>query len=321
MAQRQLRGAAAQPAVPAAQPPAAAPNPAAAQAAPSLAAALAAPQVPAGQAAPAPPAPVRAWATPDKFSGDRNSDWRTWRLQFETVAAVNNWTPQHQVAYIGLYLSGAALSYYHSLDVQVRQGPLQALLQLLEQRFNAPQQAELFRAELQSRRQRASEPLSDYCEAVRRLVRYAYPALPPQVQDMLAKDQFLGGIDSRDIRIRVRTANPGTLDDTLQQALQMQAILNTDAADTPPQVAVHATTSPVANPAPELAVVLQRLEQLETKLSSATAAKPTPSAPQRACWICGDPGHMQNRCPHRPAQPDSGSRRTPARRGRRSGNV
>ena len=173
MAQRQLRGAAAQaaPPQPQAQP---APQPAAAVAvAAPPAPQPAAPGVqvqPAPQAAqpvpapgaqqPAPPvAPVRAWATPDKFTGARDSDWPSWLLQFETVSQVNNWTPQHQIAYLGLYLSGAALSYYHSLDANVRQGPLPQLLQLMEQRFNAPQQADMYRAELQGRRQRPGEPL------------------------------------------------------------------------------------------------------------------------------------------------------------------
>eukprot|EP00117_Sycon_ciliatum_P020575 scpid61627/ scgid18287/ len=242
MAQRQLRGAAAQAAAPqpqaqpAPQPAAAvavaappAPQPAApgvqVQPAPQAAQPVPAP----GAQQPAPPvAPVRAWATPDKFTGARDSDWPSWLLQFETVSQVNNWTPQHQVAYLGLYLSGAALSYYHSLDANVRQGPLPQLLQLMEQRFNAPQQADMYRAELQGRRQRPGEPLSDYCEAIRRLARYSYPTLQPAVQDTLGKDQFIAGLDSRDLRVQVRTVNPATLDDALQRALHMQTILQTD---------------------------------------------------------------------------------------------
>ena len=39
-------------------------------------------------------------------------------------------------------------------------------------------------------------------------------------RDLLSKDQFLSGLDSRAMRVRIRELNVATLDEALQAALQ-----------------------------------------------------------------------------------------------------
>ena len=56
----------------------------------------------------------------------------------------------------------------------------------------------------------------------------AYPTLDPAVQDTLGKDQFIDGLDSRELQMEVRRATPATLDAALQSALTSLAILSTD---------------------------------------------------------------------------------------------
>ena len=242
MATRGARGAAAAPQAPAPQPQPQAPAPAAPPPPPAAAPVPAPQQQAAGGAAAAPglppaqppaPLPVRAWASPDKFSGSQDSDWPTWLLHFQTVANVNGWTPQQQGNYIGLYLSDKAQSFYHSLPAAVWQGPLPAVIQALGDRFAPPQRVNVYRAELKAARQRPDESLSDYCETVRRLARYAYPTLPAPVQDVLAKDQFVDSLDSRDLRHEVRRLDPASLDDALRIAFRQHAIAVTERSSAP----------------------------------------------------------------------------------------
>ena len=287
---------------------------AAAAAQPALAAGAAQPPPPpppppaAGVGAPRPAAqPVRAWAVPEKFPGGRDSDWRSWLLQFETVARVNGWTPVDQAAYLSLYLSDNALSYFHSLPLAVRQGPLPALLQALGQRFDAPHQVEVFRAELKSRRQKSGESLSDYAEVLHKLARQAYPTLQPDVQDMLAKDQFVAGLDSREVRFEVRKSDPDTLDAALQQAFHVQAIQLTEQSPAeeplPTVCAVQRHTSPVLLQ-DTLDKLCQRMDALEAKLQPSVhtpgqTGQTTGGSASRRCYTCDSRLHLARDCPHR----------------------
>ena len=258
------------------------------------------------QPAPA-PAPLRAWATPEKFSGDmRDGDWHTWWEHFQTVSQVNNWTPVQQVAYLGLYLSGNAQSYYYSLPQATRQGPLAGLEQVLERRFGAAQNVDVFRAELHARKQYNGEPLSSFCEEIRKLSRRSYPTLDPQVQDVLGKDQFLNGLDSRELRIQVRTAAPATLDEALQHSLRIYAVLEAENKPTQtPAIAVQAINS-AANTQPNTTTLLDRLSRLEATMEklallveAGTSSQPTQrhSRPDNRCWQCGSKDHYRSTCP------------------------
>ena len=150
------------------------------------------------------PAAVRPAAAPEKFDGGKGSDWTSWEAHFEQVAVANNWNGGDQVRYLALYLTGSARLFFQSLDQNVRTGNLQPLLQALGDRFAPAAHADLHRAELRAKCQIATQPLSEYCEVIRKLTRLVYPTLTPPVLDTLAKDQFISGIYDRNIRLEAR---------------------------------------------------------------------------------------------------------------------
>ena len=73
-----------------------------------------------------------------------------------------------------------------------------------------------------------NNPENKCCKAVRRLARRAYPALAANIQDALAKEQFLAGIASHPVRMDARRSAPNSLNEALMQALQAQAIFATE---------------------------------------------------------------------------------------------
>lgn len=65
------------------------------------------------------------------------------------------------------------------------------LVKALEERFAAPNQTELYRAQLKERKQRASETLSELGQAIRRLTCLAYPTATAELRETLGKDHSL----------------------------------------------------------------------------------------------------------------------------------
>ena len=145
-----------------------------------------------GAAGVAQPPGVRPWAIPEKFDGSKDSDWTSWLAHFQQVSLANGWNAADQVNFLSLYLTGPAQLFYQSLPQNIRTGNLPPLVQALGDRFAPAAHVDLHRAELRARTQTHSESLSDYCEAVRKLSRMAYPTLAQNVQDTLGKEQFFG---------------------------------------------------------------------------------------------------------------------------------
>ena len=160
--------------------------------------------------------------------------------------------------------------------------------------------------------QNKGEELSAFCEAIRAAALLAYPNMQAGDRDLLAKDQFLTGLDSRITRIRVKELDPPTLDAALQAALRQQAIMRSEESTSPvvtlPACAVTASVpSPMEKLTERLDTVLRRLDRLESgrREDSPGSGDMSSSSSGRhpiQCYNCGRPGHIsRSRVP--PATP------------------
>ena len=64
----------------------------------------------------------------------------------------------------------------------------------------------------------------DLASSLRRLVGKAYPEAVADLQDSLAKDQFIDALEDREIRVKIRESGPKTLDEAVSRALQIEAM-------------------------------------------------------------------------------------------------
>ena len=145
---------------------------------------------------------------------DGNSPWLDYKSHFDVCAKINDWTDTEKGLYPAVSLRGQAQGVLGNLPLNARQD-FDELVRSLEERFSPSNQTELYRKQLRERRQKAAESLPELGQDVRRLTNLAYPMAPNDVREILAKEQFIDGLASADMRLRVKQAGPLNLNDAV----------------------------------------------------------------------------------------------------------
>jgi len=78
------------------------------------------------------------------------------------------------------------------------------LVRSFKEMFSPFNQTELYRTQLRERRQKAHESLPELGQDVRRIANLAYPTVPNDVREILVKVQFVDGLASADMQLRVK---------------------------------------------------------------------------------------------------------------------
>ena len=120
-------------------------------------------------------------------------------------------------------MRGAALLQLQGLATGVREN-YTTLKGALREKFVPKERIELHKAEFHARHRERDEKLPDLASSLRRLVSRAYPEAVLDLQDSLAKDQFIDALEDREIRMKLRESGPKTLDEAVSRALQIEAM-------------------------------------------------------------------------------------------------
>ena len=160
---------------------------------------------------------------PESFSALDNEEWDSWVSHFEDCAVLNEWNDERRARFLAVRMRGAALVQLQSLPAGVRENYTE-LKRVLRLKFVPAERVELHKAEFRARHRDRDEKLSVLASSLRRLVGKAYPEAAPELQDNLAKDQFIDALEDREIRIKLRESGPKTLDEAVSRALQIEAM-------------------------------------------------------------------------------------------------
>ncbi|CAB3985145.1 Retrovirus-related Pol poly from transposon 412 [Paramuricea clavata] len=146
-------------------------------------------------------------------------------------------------------------------------------------------QSEMARAKLKCRSRGKEESIPELAESVETLTRAAYPDASSDLQDTIAKDNFIDALLDEDMRLKVRQARPQSLQAALENALELESfqLASRHRNRTPrgPSLNVHKVNE---NIPPE-------------KLTKNPRHRPPRPPTSAKWWSCGEPGHLQRNCP------------------------
>ena len=265
---------------------------------------------------------ARPVVLPEPFDGE--SSWEDWRLHFEDVAAVNEWTDAQKLKWLRVRLTGRAQKAFHRLPPE-SVATYQGVTNALQERFEPKSRRTRYQAEFETRRKRKSEGWADFAEDLRSLADKAYPELQPRS----AWQTYLAQLDQPQVAFSVKQRCPKSLDEAVASTLEMESYApltakhvavvqpeDDDVASKENEKALVASVDPSKKLVSLLERLMDRMDVLEKnqQASPMGAAKtrhrtPSTAVPRGArnrrdftglCWTCQQPGHISRNCPQNP---------------------
>ena len=126
------------------------------------------------------------------------------------------------MAFIKGALTGNAAQVLWDTDRSAT-GSLRKLIVVLKSRYSGERQAEKYRAELQIRRCKVQESMSELHQDIRRLTVLAYPKLSADAPEQIGFDHFTNALGDPDFALKVKERAPKSLDEALCIALRLEA--------------------------------------------------------------------------------------------------
>lgn len=256
---------------------------------------------------------------PESFAALESEEWDSWIAHFEDCAVINGWSAERKAQFLAVRMRGAALLRLQNIPADVR-GNYDNLKAALREKFVPQERVELHKAEFRARRREKDEKLPDLSGSIRRLVRRAYPAAGDELQDSLARDQFIDALEDRDMRMKIRESGPKTLDEAVSRALELEAMFEAESRRSKSR-SVRVVQEPPQDRKDELVEILRQnkaameqmvavVQQQQQQSSNASTGRASgrqpngrglgPSARRdlrlRLCFKCHKKGHFMADC-------------------------
>lgn len=238
---------------------------------------------------------------------DGSTSLENYLTQFELIAELNGWNNYTKAMFLAANLRGEAQGILADIGVQSRRD-YYMLVAALKTRFCPSNQHEVFRIQLKNRRRRKDEPIPELGQAIKRLIRQAYPTASTDVQAALSTDHFVDALNDPNLRLGVYQSRPMNIDEAIRAALEMEAfhMAERDRSFLGRKVVRAIQKQDDDNPAEDrdmketILTLMKEIKELRGKMDQVTMTgrgrRPTRDLSKIQCYNCNEYGHYQSSC-------------------------
>lgn len=249
----------------------------------------------------------RPLSKPRTYDGD--SSLTEYLQHFDLCAVINGWTEAQAGAFLGVSLAGNARRLLEGLNTCTATGYAE-LRQRLRDRYEPENATGVHKAKLRSIEREETQTLGAFADEVLALVRKAYPTVPHETQEVLAKDRFIEALPDAELRLWIYAAQPSSLKSAVSVGIEGEACLAKEKGR-------KARVRTVAGG--DVALWEEKLDRLATRVeemaqrASGAEGRTKQNNKRRGkiiCWRCQEPGHMARDCTapapaRRPVEPET----------------
>ena len=236
----------------------------------------------------------------ENYTGGSKQSWTTWRLMFERIARMNGW--QNELAdQLFAHLRGSALEVACGLpDEDILN--YDRLIAALEAQFGHVKQSEIYLAELRNLTKSANDSHRDLGHSVKMLCKRAYPTMPYEERERLARIHFIDALPESELRMLVLQGKPANIDEAVHLAEELDGYRKLERQRTNSRKGVvrnvttgdqHVSES-LDDKVDHLARVVDDMVKLNSRQSARNRPRPGPNT---TCWTCSGRGHFARDCP------------------------
>ncbi|CAC5404176.1 unnamed protein product [Mytilus coruscus] len=153
---------------------------------------------------------------------DGNTGWQDYLVQFEMVAAVNNWDDHTKAYEVATNLRGVAQGIVTEIE-PLKRFDYTYLVSALTSRFEPVNQENMYKVQMNSYYRKSGQTLPEMAQDIRRITRLAYPTAPVDIRNQLGKDCFVRALNDSKIQLSIFQREPKTIDDCIRFGVEYEA--------------------------------------------------------------------------------------------------
>ncbi|CAC5426694.1 unnamed protein product [Mytilus coruscus] len=157
---------------------------------------------------------------PPTFDG--NTGWQDYLVQFEMVAAVNNWDDHTKAYELTTNLRGIAQGIVTEIE-PFKRFDYTYLVSALTSPFEPVNQENMYKVQMNSYYIKSGQTLPEMAQDIRRISRLAYPTAPVDTRNQLGKDCFVRALNDSKIQLFIFQREPKTIDDCIRFGVEYEA--------------------------------------------------------------------------------------------------